>query len=67
MILCGAPEIEQASLFQCSFLGFSPFLENAFTATEVDISGCQIAEAFVIAAVIVVVDEVVDRLFECAW
>lgn len=67
MILRGAPKVEQSSLFQCSFLGFSPFLQNAVAATEVDIGWCQIAEALVIAAVIVVIDEGHDRFFKRAW
>ena len=36
-------------------------------AAEVDVGRCQIAETFVIAAVIIVGDEVVDLSFEVAW
>ena len=65
-MLSGAPEIEQASLFQGCFLDCSPFLQNAVAATEVDLGWCQIAEATVRAAVIVVIDEGHDRLFKQA-
>ena len=64
MILRGAPNVEQASLFQCSFFGFSPFFQNAVAATEVDIDGCQISEALMVAAMIVVADEGCDCFLE---
>lgn len=65
MILRGAREIEQASLFQWSFSGFS-FFQNTVAATEVDIGRFQIAEVLVGAAVIAGIDEGSDRVFECA-
>ena len=58
--------IEQAALFQGSFLDLPPFAENGMTATEVDVSRCEVAEAFMVSAMVVMFDEGVDGLLESA-
>ena len=55
-----------ASLLDGSSLDLSPSLEDARAASEVDVGGCEVVEAFVIAAMIVVVDEVGDGPLEIA-
>ena len=49
-------------------LSFDPFSfqQDGLAAREADVGGCEIAEAFVIAAVIVMGDEVVDLGFKLA-
>ncbi len=41
-------------------------VDDALTASEVDVGGGEVVESFVIAAVIVVVDEASDGSFEIA-
>ena len=57
MMLCGLPPMQQASV--CDGLSFDPFPfdEDCLTASEVDVGRRQIAEALVVAQVIVVSDE----------
>lgn len=62
LILSGPPEIEQAGLFQCYALGFSPFTENGVISNEIDIDRCKIAEALV--AVVVVLDKGFNGFFK---
>ena len=59
-MLCGLPTMQQASV--CDGLSFDPFPfdEDRLAASEVDVGRCQIAEALVVAQVIVVGDEVSD-------
>ena len=59
--------VKQAPGFDC-FL-FDPFAlyENGFVPAEVDIGGCDIVQALVIALVIVVMDEGCDLSFEVTW
>ena len=47
---------------------FGPFaaVEDGLSAPEVDVGGCEIAQAFVVATVIVVLDEAADMGFEIA-
>ncbi len=55
----------QAALFEC--VSFDPFSvqQDGLAAPEVDIGGCEIAEALVVAAMIVVTDEVIGRNLHC--
>ena len=59
--------MKQASRFDG--LLFDPFslLQVGLTATEVDVGGCQVLEALVIAPVVVVIDKGVDLLAEITW
>ena len=56
----------QSSLFDG--LSFDPFTlkQDGVAASEVDIGRCQVLQAFVVAVVIVVIDEAIDVRFEVA-
>ena len=64
--LCGAQLVLQATI--CGCLAFDPFAfeEDGLSATEVDVGRSEIAEALVIADVVVVLDEGGDLTFEIA-
>ena len=49
-----------------SFDGFPPF-EYGRCSTEVDVSGRQVVQTLVVAAVVVVLDELADALFKLSW
>src|ERR1700731_2159060 len=65
-MLCGLPTVQQAAIGDC--LSFDPFSfdQNGLAPSEVDVGWGQIADAFVIAQVIVVNDEGLDLGFEIA-
>src|SRR6202047_491325 len=65
-MLCGFPPMQQAAIGDC--LSFDPFSLNQYglTAAEVDVGWRQIADALVIAQVVVVSDEGLDLSFEIA-
>ena len=65
-MLCGLPVVQQAAIGDC--LSFDPFSfdQNGLAPSEVDVGWRQIADAFVIAQVIVVNDEGLDLGFEIA-
>ena len=52
--------MRQTSFFECLFFDLSPFLDDGLVTAEVDVGGRQVAEAFVIAAVVVALDEGAD-------
>src|SRR6266436_9733898 len=59
--------MQAASLFDgFSFDLFPPF-ENGLTAPEVDVSRRQVVQALVVSTVVVVLDELLDALFELSW
>ena len=59
--------MQAASLFDgFSFDGFPPF-EYGRCSTEVDVSGRQVVQTLVVAAVVVVLDELADTLFKLSW
>src|SRR5438132_11766735 len=59
--------MQAASLFDgFSFDLFPPF-ENGLTASEVDVSRRQVVQALVVSTVVVVLDELLDALFELSW
>ena len=49
-----------------SFDLFPPF-ENGLAAPEVDVSRRQVVQALVVSTVVVVLDELLDALFELSW
>src|SRR5437016_2084744 len=49
-----------------SFDLFPPF-ENGLAAPEVDVSRRQVVQALVVSTVVVVLDEILDALFELSW
>ena len=65
-MLCGLPSVQQVAIGNC--LSFDPFLfdQNGLAPPEVDVGGRQVADAFVIAQVIIVGDEGLDLGFEIA-
>jgi len=56
----------QASRFER--LSFDPFplFQNGLVAAEVDVGGCDVAQAFVVAVVVVVIDEGFDLSLKIA-
>ena len=54
----------QAALSDRLFLDLFPFSENGFIAAKVDVGGCDVVQALVVALVIVVVDEGFNLSFE---
>jgi len=47
----------QAALLDGQFFDLSPSLDNGVVPTELDVGGSEVGEAFVVAAVVVVLDE----------
>jgi hypothetical protein len=65
-MLCGLAVVAQAAITDGHLLdAFSPF-DDGPVASEVDVCGRQIAKAFVVAPVIVVIDKGADLTFEIA-
>ena len=66
MMLCGLPEMQQASV--CDGASFDPFPlhEDCLAASEVDVGRRQVVDALVVAQMIVVCDEGVDLGLEVA-
>ena len=56
----------QAPVFECFSFDPFPFQQDALPVPVVDIGGCEVLQAFVIAPVIVMADERVDPGFEIA-
>ena len=54
----------QAGVFDCLFFDPFPLSENGFVASEVDVSRCDVVQAFVVTLVVVVLDEGFDLAFE---
>lgn len=64
-MLCGLLTVQQASI--CDGVSFDPFPfdEDGIVASEVDIGRCQVADARLVTAVIVVGGEGGDLLWRC--
>jgi hypothetical protein len=54
----------QATVLDGLVFDAPPFGENGFASAEVDVSRCQIADALVVAAVVVVIDQGCDGGFQ---
>ena len=54
----------QAALSDRQFLDLLPFSQNGFVPSKVDVGGCDVVQALVVALVVVVVDEGPDLLLE---
>jgi hypothetical protein len=63
-MLCGLPAMQQASVSDGLSFDPFPFDGDGLAASEVDVGGRQVAQALVIAQVIVVGDEGLDPGFE---
>ena len=66
VILCGGFAVLQAPVFDGLAFDFLPFDQDGLAAPEVDVSGCEIAEALMIAPMIVMGDESTDLGLEVA-
>ena len=56
----------QAPMLDRLSFDFLPFDQNGLAAPEVDVGGREVAQALVVTAVIVVLDEGLDLCFEVA-
>lgn len=56
--------MQQATFPDSLFLDFLSSSEDGFRSAEVDVGGGQVADTLVIAMIVVVLDEVADRLLE---
>ena len=56
--------MEQATVLDCQFLDFLPPFDDGSVPSEVDIGGGQVTDAFVVSAIVVVIDEGADLAFE---
>jgi hypothetical protein len=60
------PVVEQAAVLVRQFFDFFPSLDDGLIPSEVDVGGCDVTEAFVVSAIIVMAHEGVDLAFEVA-
>jgi len=58
--------MQQAAVLDGPALDGVPPFQNGLAPSGIDVGGRQIAEAFVVSAVVVVIDEVADLCFEVA-
>ena len=63
-MLSGLAPMRQASFFECVFSELSPCLDDGPVTAEVDVGRRQVAEAFVIATMVVALDEGADAGLE---
>lgn len=56
-MLCCLALMDQAPVLNCLCFDFLPFCQNCWASSEVDVGGCQIAEAFVVTVVVVIFDK----------
>ena len=56
-MLCRLLMMGQAALLDGQFFDLPPSLDNGVVPTELDVGGSEVGEAFVVAAVVVVLDE----------
>lgn len=54
----------QAAFPDCRFLDFLPFSEDGFSPTEVDVGECDVVQALMVAAAILVLDKCFDFPFK---
>ena len=64
LMLRGLALMRQASFFECMFFDLSPSLDDGPVTAEMNVGRRQVAETFVIAAVIVALDEGADAGLE---
>jgi hypothetical protein len=66
-MLCCLALMVQAAVLDGLLFDASPFGQDGFTATEVYIGGCQVADALEVSAVVVVIDEGGNGSFKFAF
>ena len=59
-MLSGLALVRQASFIECLFFDLSPSFDDGPVPAEVNVGRCQVAKAFVIAVVIVALNEGAD-------
>ena len=64
LMLSGLPLVRQTSFFECLFFDLSPFFDDGPVPAEVNVGRFQVAKAFVMAAVIVALNEGADAGLE---
>jgi hypothetical protein len=67
VMLCGFRSVQQAAIGNCLSFDPFPFDQNGLAPPEVDVGWRQIADALVIAPVIVICDEGRNLGFEITW
>ena len=65
-MLSGLPLVIQAAFLDGQFFDFSPSLDNGLIPAEVDVGGGEVGDAFVVAVVVVALDERADGGLEVA-
>jgi hypothetical protein len=65
--LCSVELVLQASILDCEAFDPFSFPQDFWRTSEVDIGWCEIVQAFVVTAVIIVVDEAADFGLKLAW
>ena len=65
-MLCGLALVVQAAFLDGQVFDLSPSLNDGVVPAEVDVGGGEVGEAFVVAAVVVVLDEGADAGLEVA-
>ena len=66
-MLSGLSLERQGSFFECLFFDLSPSLDDGPVAAEENVGRCQVAKAFVIAVVIVELNEGADAGLKVTW
>ena len=56
----------QAPRFECLLFDPFPLLQNGFVASKVDVGGYDVAQALVVALVVIIIDECLNLSFEMA-
>ena len=59
--------MHQAAFLDCLCLDLLSTSQNDFSPSEVDICRRQVSKALVISMVVIVINEVTDRLFKRSW
>ena len=65
-MLSGLPAVIQAALLDAQLFDFSPSLDNGLIPAEVDVGGGEVGDPFVVAVVVVALDECADGGLEVA-
>lgn len=63
-MLCRLTLVVQAAVLDGLQFDASPFGQDGFATTKIDVSRCQVADALVVAVVVVVIDEGGDGSFQ---
>ena len=59
--------MDQAAVLDGLYFDLLPFCQDCRAAAKVDVGGCQIAEAFVISAMVVMLDDANDLELLGCW